>query len=54
MLKIFMKVGYHLHRYLQGYNEVLSNDALCEELKSKFRSKAIYHGHKAKSLLSRF
>lgn len=53
VLRVFVKARYSLHYFLKNYNEVLSNDALNEELKSKFRIKASYHDQKASSLLSK-
>jgi len=50
--KIFYKGKYYWHSFQHHYNELLQQDCLCEELKAKFKVKAIYHNSKAVELAS--
>jgi hypothetical protein len=46
------KYFYHLMQF--RHNELLQQQCLCEELKSKLKIKAIYHNSKAIELGARF
>lgn len=55
MLKnVLIKSKYFYHLLQFRHNEVLQQQCLCEELKSKLKIKAIYHNSKAIELVERF
>ncbi|MBI0577753.1 hypothetical protein IEC97_10300 [Neobacillus cucumis] len=50
-MKNFITKGkYYWHLFQYRHNELLQQDCLCEELKSKLKVKAIYHNSKAVEL----
>lgn len=48
--KILLNFKYKTHTFLQHYNEILIQDAVCQKLKSKLKQKANYHKQKAITL----
>jgi hypothetical protein len=51
MFKKVNKVKYHWHSFRYRYHEMLINDCLCEEIRTKLQGKASYHERRAVSLL---
>lgn len=47
MLKSVFKLKYRFHLLLQNYNEVLMEDAVCKELKTRLQQRAVYHKQRA-------
>ncbi|WP_226678999.1 hypothetical protein [Mesobacillus jeotgali] len=50
MKKVLMNLKYKIHIYLQHYNEILLQDAVCRKLKSQLMQRANYHKQKAITL----
>lgn len=46
----FMKISFYWHLFQQRHCETLLKDSLSEELKSKFKIKALYHQSKVLEL----
>lgn len=53
MLKSFVILKCKIHLFLQKYNEVLMQDAVCEKLRSHLKQKASYHGQRAITLMTK-
>jgi hypothetical protein len=51
VFKNLLKVKYQWHSFRYRYNEMLMNDCLCNEIRTKLQDKAAYHEQKAVSLL---
>ncbi|SFB20932.1 MULTISPECIES: hypothetical protein [unclassified Bacillus (in: firmicutes)] len=47
MLNFILKGKYVWHVALKRYNEVLIEDCLCQEIRSKLHEKVHYHQYKA-------
>jgi hypothetical protein len=50
MQKVLLHFKYRFHVFLQHYNEVLIQDAVCDKLRLKLKQKAYYHEQKANTL----
>jgi hypothetical protein len=46
----FMKVSFYWHLFQQRHHELLLKDCISEELKTKFKIKALYHQSKVLEL----
>ncbi|WP_158587427.1 hypothetical protein [Neobacillus notoginsengisoli] len=53
-MKNLLKGKYYFHLFLHRYNQRLTHDAVCENLKAKLMAKACYHGKKATFLTTKF
>ncbi|WP_174729008.1 hypothetical protein [Mesobacillus harenae] len=53
MLNLLVKMKCKFHLFLQRHNEALVQDALSDDLKSRLKAKASYHGQIATLLTSK-